>query len=82
MAGLAVCATEVEGNHLTVDDQAGLFYPYGDDAALAAHFVKLAEDRALLRRMQQSARTRATRELNWESERHRLLDLYAALGPL
>lgn len=80
MAGLAVCATDVEGNHLTVDRRAGIFYQAGDDAELAGHLLGLAHDRERLRRLQVAARARAVSELCWERERDRLLSIYTDLA--
>lgn len=79
MAGLAVCATDVVGNRLTVDSRAGLFYPAGDDAQLAAHLFGLAQDRERLLSLRQAARARAVAELCWERERDVLLGVYAGL---
>lgn len=79
-AGLAVCATDLVGNRLAVADGAGLFYPAGDDAQLAACLRQLAEDRQLLRRMQCAAYAYAATELVWERERRHLLSIYERLA--
>jgi glycosyltransferase involved in cell wall biosynthesis len=59
-AGLPVVATGVGGVGEVVEDGAtGLLAPSGDDAALAGHVLRLAEDRALAARMGQRGRERA-----------------------
>ena len=80
MAGLAVCATDVPGNHIILDDSAGEFYPFGDDAALAAVIRGLAMNRERLRLLRHHARARAVTEFSWDSERLRLLGLYDRLA--
>jgi len=79
MAGLAVCATDVPGNHIILDESAGQFYPFGDIAALCHILRRLATDRTLLRSLRESARRRAVREFAWETERKRLLAIYRQL---
>lgn len=79
VAGLAVCATDVPGNHVILDETAGVFYPFGDDAKLAAVFKELALDRPRLQRLRHRARQRGRTEFAWESERQRLLAVYEAL---
>ena len=80
MAGLAVCATDVPGNHIILDDSAGEFYPFGDDAALAAVIRGLAMNRERLRLLRHHARARAVTEFSWDSERLRLLGVYDRLA--
>lgn len=80
VAGLAVCATDVPGNHVILDDQAGVFYPFGDDEKLAAVLKELAQDRPRLQRLRHSAHQRGRTEFAWESERQRLLAVYDALS--
>lgn len=79
VAGLAVCATDLPGNRLSVDEEAGIFYPAGDDRRLAAILAGLAGDRERLRAMRRAARRRAETELCWDKERRRLLAVYEAL---
>lgn len=79
VAGLAVLSTDLVGNHEAARD-AGLYWPAGDIEALAKLFVTLADDRALLRRLQLRARQRAQEELCWEHEQHRLTGIYARLA--
>ncbi|MCS6914259.1 MAG: glycosyltransferase family 4 protein [Myxococcales bacterium] len=79
-AGLAVCATDLPGNRLTVDERAGLFYPPGDDETLARLLLELGRDRARLLAMRQAAWRRAQTELCWEQEQERLLAVYERLG--
>ncbi len=80
MAGLAVCATDVPGNHIILDDSAGEFYPFGDDAALAEVIRGLAMNRERLRLLRHHARARAVTEFSWDSERLRLLGVYDRLA--
>lgn len=80
MAGLAVCATDVPGNHIILDDSAGEFYPFGDDAALAAVIRGLAMNRERLRLLRHHARARAVTEFSWDNERLRLLGVYDRLA--
>lgn len=80
VAGLAVCATDVPGNHVILDENAGVFYPFGDDETLAAVLKELALDRPRLRRLRHSARQRGCTEFSWETERRRLLAVYEALA--
>lgn len=80
MAGLAVCATDVPGNHVILDDRAGVFYPFGDDAALAEVMRGLAMNRERLRLLRHHARLRAVTEFSWDNERLRLLGVYDRLA--
>ncbi len=80
IAGLAVCATDVIGNHLTLDEQAGMFYPYGDDQRLAEIFLLLGHDRKKLRTMRHVAWKQGLEKLNWECDRPRLLGIYDDLA--
>ena len=80
MAGLAVCATDVAGNHVILDESAGAFYPFGDDQALAQILRRLATDRQRLRTLRHNARTRAVAEFGWETEKERLLTVYQQLA--
>lgn len=75
MAGLGVCATDLLGNRASVDSEAGVFYPPGDDQRLAEIFLLLGRDKARLLAMRQAARRRAERELCWEREGPPLVDL-------
>lgn len=59
-AGLPVVSTNVGGvGEVMVDPETGLLAPAGDDAALAAHILRLSADPALSRRMGQKGRERA-----------------------
>lgn len=78
-AGMAVVASDLLGNRVAAGE-AGVYYPPGDDAALAEVLVALAHDRQRLRRLQILGRRRAERELCWDRERGRLIDLYARLA--
>lgn len=78
-AGMAVVASDLLGNRVAAGE-AGVYYPPGDDAALAEVLVALAHDRTRLRRLQVLGRRRAERELCWDRERSRLIDLYERLA--
>lgn len=67
-AGLAVCASDVLGNRHTVPAEVGLFYPAGDDAALAGRLRELAWDPARLMAMRVAARRHAETTLRWDDE--------------
>jgi glycosyltransferase involved in cell wall biosynthesis len=70
-AGLPVVATRVGGLPEVVQEElTGLLAPRGDDAALAAHLVRLAAEPALRRRLGEQGRDRA-RDLFSESRMHR-----------
>jgi glycosyltransferase involved in cell wall biosynthesis len=84
MAGLAVVATELDGNRHILCELArgaetpvGLLYTPGDAGDLAHKLSSLKSDRARLRAMQQSARSVAETHLSWEHEAPRLLSIYA-----
>lgn len=79
LAGLAVCASDVLGNHHSIAPGAGVFYPAGDDAGLADCLRSLANDRLGLRRMQQTAYDHAQRHLRWQDEREILLRCIASV---
>lgn len=82
LAGLAVCASDVLGNHHSIAAGAGVFYVAGDDAQLAERLRTLAQDRRLLRKLQQAAYEHAQRDLRWSEEKQLLLGAIAgALGP-
>jgi glycosyltransferase involved in cell wall biosynthesis len=73
-AGLPVVATEVGGvGEVVVDECTGLLAPSGDDAALAARVIRLADDPALRRRLGQAGRARA-RAVFSEEEMHARYD--------
>lgn len=80
MAGLAVCATDVPGNHVILDESAGVFYPFGDDEKLADVLYGLATDRTRLQAMRSAARRRGWSEFAWENERERLLNVYRRIS--
>lgn len=80
-AGLAVVATDLIGNRLSVAEGAGAFYAAGDDAGLADVLLRLGQDPALRRQMQCMAAAFAERELCWEREREKLLAVYRDLAP-
>lgn len=75
LAGLAVVASDVTGNRHSVGPDAGVFYPAGDDARLADVLRELSWDRRKLRRLQQAAYLHGKRNLRWQDERLRLLDV-------
>jgi L-malate glycosyltransferase len=59
-AGLPVVATRVGGVGEVIEDQVtGLLAPSGDDAILAGHLLRLAEDRGLAGSMREHGRQRA-----------------------
>jgi glycosyltransferase involved in cell wall biosynthesis len=69
-AGLPIVSTRVGGVAEVVEDgQTGLLAPSGDDAALAAHVLRLGEDLALRRQLGQKGRARA-RALFSEAQMH------------
>lgn len=85
MAGLAVAATELDGNRHILHELAegaaapvGLLYTPGDADDLCRKLTSLAADRAQLARMQEAARTVAETRLCWEQEAPRLLSIYRA----
>lgn len=78
-AGLAVCASDLVGNRLSVAADAGVFYPPSDDAQLATVLRQLALDPHRLRALQQAAYAHAQAELSWEHESERLLGIYRRL---
>lgn len=79
MAGLAVCASDVPGNHVILDESAGVFYPFGDDAKLADLLFSLATNRSRLQALRVAARKRGVTEFAWENERERLVAIYRRL---
>lgn len=80
LAGLAVCASDVLGNHHSIAAGAGVFYLPGDDQSLADCLRPLASDRRRLRAMQQAAFDHAGRHLRWHDERQILLACVASAG--
>jgi glycosyltransferase involved in cell wall biosynthesis len=65
-AGLAVLASD-QGRvrDMVEDDISGLLLPPGDEAALTAALLRLANDKALRERLGQAARKRAETQYNW-----------------
>lgn len=80
IAGLAICASDVLGNRHTVTDGAGVFYPAGDDLALANCLRTMAVDRQQLREYQMAAYSYAQAELRWEREGSALTAIYSAMS--
>jgi glycosyltransferase involved in cell wall biosynthesis len=74
-AGLAVAATDTEGQRAVLAEApgAGFAYPAGDAAALAAGLRPLLTDPAALRAARRSARHAAEQRFSWERERETLL---------
>lgn len=65
-SGLPVCATAVGGiPRLVRDGESGLLCPAGDDAALAAHILRLLDDPALGDGMGQAGRRRAEADFSF-----------------
>jgi glycosyltransferase involved in cell wall biosynthesis len=77
LAGLAVVASDVQGNRHSVAPGAGMFYPAGDDARLAACLRELSQDRIKLRTLQTAAFEYGQRSLRWQDERQPLLSAVA-----
>lgn len=73
-AGLPVAANDVPEHREVVRD-AGLYYPPGDEAALAAALTRLLTDPALAQRLGQAGRARIRARYHWEA----ITDRYEAL---
>jgi glycosyltransferase involved in cell wall biosynthesis len=79
MAGLAVVATDQQGNRHILDESCAAFFTPGDAADLLRALRGLAGDRPRLLAARAAARRRAESLFCWEREQRRLLDLYADL---
>lgn len=78
-AGLAVVVTPTGGTPELVQPGAnGLIFNWADVAELAAHLQRLAQDRALVRRMGDASRRRAT-DFSWESAAQSYSEIFAQL---
>ncbi len=64
-SGLAVAATDTPA-HREILQEAALFAPVGDAAALADRILVLLSDAPLCRRLGEAARARAQRALSWD----------------
>lgn len=60
-------------------DKNGFLVKFGDVDALAAHLRQLLGDRPLARRMGEAGRAKVLRELTWEGQHAKLIELYRAL---
>ncbi|MGD0166982.1 MAG: glycosyltransferase family 4 protein [Gaiellaceae bacterium] len=75
--GRAVVACPVGGlRDLVVEDETGLFVPFGDAVALRAALEKLLADRELRRRMGAAGRKRILELFTWGPMLDRLLETY------
>jgi glycosyltransferase involved in cell wall biosynthesis len=76
-AGLPVVSTQVGGVAEVIESGvAGLLAPSGDDASLARHILRLAEDPGLQRRMGEAGRQRAQETFSEEQMHAGYLRLY------
>jgi glycosyltransferase involved in cell wall biosynthesis len=76
-AGLPVVATRVGGVDEVVEHEVtGLLAPAGDEAVLAAHITRLAEDATLRTRLGLSGRDRATSRFSEDAMHRGYADLY------
>ncbi len=76
--GLAVVGSDQGGiAEMLGHGESGLLVPPGDEDALAAAFVRLAEDRALVERLGGAARRRAETAYNWPKIIQKVLALCA-----
>jgi N-acetyl-alpha-D-glucosaminyl L-malate synthase BshA len=79
-AGLPVVSTRVGGVGEVIDDgREGLLAEAGDDAALAAHILRLADDRALRERMGALGRRRAEERFSERRMHDRYVKLYGEM---
>lgn len=73
---LPVVSTNVGGTGEVITEQTGLLAPSGDDAALAAALVRLANDSPLRRQMGDAGRRRAVETFSEAQMANRYSDLY------
>ena len=76
-AGLPIAATDVGGNPEVIDaGRTGLLAPRGDDAALAAHLVRLIQNPDLRQTMGQAGRERLREKFTQTQMHHQYEQLY------
>ena len=82
-AGRAVVASAVAGiPDVVVDGENGVLVPPGDASALARALERLAREPATRRRLGETARSRAARELTWERAAQSFEELFAQASAL
>jgi glycosyltransferase involved in cell wall biosynthesis len=78
-AGLAVVVTPTGGTSELIEPEInGLVFDWGDVETLASHLRRLAQDRAVVRRMGQAARQRAS-EFSWDCAALRYVEIFRSL---
>jgi glycosyltransferase involved in cell wall biosynthesis len=78
-SGLAVVVTPTGGTSELIEPEInGVVFDWGDVDTLASHLRRLAQDRALVRRMGHAARQRAS-EFSWERAARRYVEIFRSL---
>src|SRR5688572_23268863 len=78
-SGLAVLVTPTGGTpELVQSEMNGLIFDWADVEGLTSHLRRLAQDRALVRRMGEASRRRA-REFSWDAAAQRYIEIFRQL---